>query len=235
MYAFRRHSRRLLLPPGWVALGFLLLLGCQALLAHRRQVQQYGVMQLMMPAIKQDTAMARFITKDYDMPYRLLSELDAARKWHTVDYWGRFLTDADNARYIKAAVQLIKADSAHDGGVRIRLHEHATYANLVEVLGIMNICKQPRYFLDIRHQPTTLYAITNKYVPVKTSNYSLVGGCVLYDDVFIPTPPVPTWEQILSRDISSLWQKAWRLPTSLFIVLIALSFYRLARPRPSLR
>jgi hypothetical protein len=225
----------LLLPPGWVALGFLLLLGCQALLAHRQQLQQYGVMQLRMPAIKPDTTMARLMTKDYDIPYRSLSELDAARKWHTVDYWGRFLTDADNARYIKTAVQLIKADSAHDGGVRIRLHEHATYANLVEVLGIMDICKQPRYFLDIRNQPTTLYAITNKYVPVKSNTYSMVGECVLYNDVSIPTPPVPTWEQILSRDISSLWQKAWRLSTLLFIGLSALSIYRLTRPRPSLR
>jgi len=235
MYVPRRHSRRLLLPPGWVALGFLLLLGCQALLAHRRQFQQYAVMQLTMPAIKPDTAMARFMTKDYDMPYRPLSELDAARKWRTVDYWGRFLTDADNGQYIKAAVQIIKADSAHDGGVRICFHEHATYANLVEVLGIMDICKQPRYFLDIRYQPITLYAITNKYVPVKTSNYSLVGGCLFYNDVYIPTPPVPTWEQLLITDIRSLWQKAWRLPTLLFAALMALSFYRLARPRPSLR
>lgn len=31
----RRYYRRLLLPLGWVALGFLLLLGCQALLSHR--------------------------------------------------------------------------------------------------------------------------------------------------------------------------------------------------------
>jgi len=33
MYVPRRHYRRLLLPPGWVALRFLLLLGCQVLLA----------------------------------------------------------------------------------------------------------------------------------------------------------------------------------------------------------
>jgi hypothetical protein len=229
MYAPRRHSRRLLLPPGWVALGFLLLLGCQALLAHRQQLRLPNVIQLQLPPWKSKG-------DSWGVPvYGPMSKINSFRPWHDAALTGAPLNDFINATSAEVAVKAINADTNRAGGVRIRFGQHTTYSNLVSVLDMMNYLNHKRYWLDIRHNPVTLYAITNQYVPVKTNGFSLLGGCLLYDDVYIPTPPVSTWEQILIRDISSLWQKAWRLPTLLFIVLITLSIYRLARPRPSLR
>jgi hypothetical protein len=232
MHVPRRHHRRLLLPPGWVALGLLLLVGCQGLLTHRRQLRLQNVLGLTMPALKQDTAMNRFLKyhKDYDLPYKTLGELDIARNWRTVEYWGMLLTDSDNRVHVKAAIQAINADVAHEGGVRIRLHEHATYADLVEVLDMMNSCGQRKYFLDIHHQPITLYAITDKPLPVdsiRSLTFSCGTRCYEYHK---PTGG-PTFEQLWL----SCWQQAWRLSMLLFVVLTGLSIYRLAHPRPAAR
>lgn len=228
MHVPRRHSRRLLLPPGWVALGFLLLLGCQALLAHRRQLRQYGVMQLTMPPVTLDTAMARLMGKDYDIPYMSLSELDTVRAWHNVEYRGRLLTDADNRLHIAVALQAIKDDTARAGGVRIRLHEHATYTNFIEALDMMNIYNQKKYFLDVRHQTITLYAITSKSKSGNSSQLNIppCGGMSYY---------VPLAESAFQQEISALLQQVWRPFAFFFTVVSLLSFYRLARPRPSIR
>jgi len=53
----RRFRRPLLLPPGWVALGFLLLIGCLLLQAHWRQLRLVNVVQLTMPPLRADTAL----------------------------------------------------------------------------------------------------------------------------------------------------------------------------------
>ncbi|MGI4736024.1 MAG: hypothetical protein ACRYG7_12685 [Janthinobacterium lividum] len=65
MFLPRRHYRRLLLPPGWVALGFLLLLGCLALLSHRQQLRLENVLQLTMPRLTLDTTELRIAGKEW--------------------------------------------------------------------------------------------------------------------------------------------------------------------------
>ncbi|RZJ86791.1 MAG: hypothetical protein EOO60_13005 [Hymenobacter sp.] len=227
MYAPRRHVRRLLLPPGWVALGFLLLLGCQALLTHRRQLQPYSVMQLAMLPLQPDKAISRRVPV-----YGSITELNKFRPWRDAEFTGTSIKDFINAASAETAIEAIKADTGQAGGVRIRFGQHATYSNLIRVLDMMNYLNQKIYWLDIRHNPTTLYAITNKYVPIKSSAFPALG-CLLYNDVFLPSPPAPTWRQLLIKEIAGIWQQAWRLTTLLFIVIIVLSIYRLAYLRPT--
>lgn len=229
MYVPRRHSRRLLLPPGWVALGFLLLLGCQVLLAHRRQLRLPNVIQLQMPPWKPNKG------NNWGVPvYGSKTELNSFRPWRDAEFTGAPVNDFINAASAETAVEAINADTSRAGGVRIRFGRQATYSNLIKVLDMMNYLNQKRYWLDIRHNPTTLYAITNKYVPIKAGDFPALR-CLLYDDVLMPSPPAPTWKELLITGITNLWQQAWRPTTLLFTALIALSFYRLARPRLAAR
>ena len=50
-YLPRRHRRRLLLPPGWVALAGLLLLGCLALRPWQERLKRQVVLELTMPPL----------------------------------------------------------------------------------------------------------------------------------------------------------------------------------------
>ena len=167
--------RQLLLPPGWVALGFLLLLGCQALQPWEHQLKLYSVVRLTMPPLKADTSYLHFLKKykvhilkdEYD-PYATAWSTHAAitlqkmRPWYDTEFRGSELLDFLNLNATEFLIRKIIADTSHAGGVRIRFWPGATYANLVGVLGLMNYTGQKKYWLDIRHYPTTLYAITTK-------------------------------------------------------------------------
>jgi hypothetical protein len=230
MYIPRRHYRHLLLPPGWVALGLLLLLECQALLTHERQMRLPNVLQLTMPSLQQDTSRQGRSSENYDMPYRPVNKLDSARPWHDAEFAGAHLSDFVNLATTENFVRAIHADTKRGGGVRIRFHSHATYANLVSALDLMERLNQGIYWLDIRYTPITLYAITNEPIPVNSTR-QLVFNCGIRYSV-IPTPTaVLSFKQILD----GFWQQSWRSSTLLLMIISALSFYRLARPRPIAR
>lgn len=232
MHALRRHSRRLLLPPGWVALGFLLLLGCQALLANRRQMQRYGVMQLAMPALKPNKEFIYWMRqhKQSYTDYSQLSvkELNKLRPWHDAEFTGIPFLDFFNEQITQDEIEAMQANSCQAGGVRIRFSKQATYENLVDALDIMNITNQAKYWLDIIHKPVTLYAITDKSSPHYSSRLTAppCGGMSYY---------LPLTKCTLRQNFASLWQQPWQPVTLLIASIAALSLYRLARPRPSLR
>jgi len=110
----RRVRRRLLLPPGWVALGFLLLLGCQALRPWQRQLRPMRVMTLTMPALRisELAPWNKFV-------YQLPRQLNLLRPWHDVEFQGNELLNFLNAAATEAATWQIIADTSHAGGVRI--------------------------------------------------------------------------------------------------------------------
>jgi hypothetical protein len=230
MFLPRRRQRRLLLPPGWVALGLLLLLGCFALLTHERQLQLINVLQLTLPSIKPSSS-----APWNDFVYKRPAELNTLRPWHDAEFVGASLHDFMNAEDAEAAIRTINADSSCLGGVRIRFHQGATYGNLVDVLDIMNIENQKKYWLDFRHQPFTLYAITDKQSSVLKIKNSLYDDCMLCNDVFIHAPPGPTFQQLLFKKFVLLQQQVWRLPILLLVAISALSFYRLSRVRRAIR
>ena len=156
----RRVRCRLLLPPGLVALGFLLLLGCQALQPWSGRVKQWNVMQMTIPAFHVDKS-ASWNTVVYQPP----KQLNSFRPWHDAAFEGNKLADFLNAATTESAVRQIIADTNHAGGVRIRFLPGATYANLVKVLDIMNYTNQKKYWLDIHYEPITLYEITTLPTP----------------------------------------------------------------------
>jgi hypothetical protein len=164
----RRVHRRLLLPPGWVALGFLLLLGCQALQPWAKQLKLQNALQLTMPPLRLHQEEGLHYAKSYIDLYRTPAALNNMRCWQNAAFKGEELSDFFNATITEAAIRNIIADTSHAGGVRVRFLPGATYTNLVRVLDIMHHTNQKKYWLDIRHSPTTLYAITDEPVRGKS-------------------------------------------------------------------
>ena len=172
MYVLRRHSRRLLLPPGWVALGFLLLLGCRVLLIDKR-LQPVKVVNLTMPLLKPDTtglaAFRRDKTSFPDFSYsgqRSYAELDTARHWCNFNLIGSHSIDSITIERVLVAIKAIQTDTSHTNGVRIHFQQHVAYGNLVRVLDIMKSTNQKIYWFDIQQHPMIFYTLTEKWLPL---------------------------------------------------------------------
>jgi len=215
----RRCRRRLLLPPGWVALGFLLLLGCQALQPWQGQLRFWNMLQVTMPARKPVAGMSW-----NDVVYRSPRQLNHFRAWHEVKLVGQALPDFFSLNELETATRAIQTDTSHVGGVRVRFGPGATYANLVQVLDCMLCTGQPKYWWDIRYRSTTFYAITVR--PESRAMYR--GGCIREPEVAINGPSF--WSKLLS-DFCSLWQPAWRWPLVLLIAITVLNFWHIAPSR----
>lgn len=213
----RRVRRRLLLPPGWVALGLLLLLGCQALQPWAGRVRLWNVIQLTTPKLKPTKKDLKAYGKEYQLPYKSRAELNKVRPWHDVEFKGETLADFLSAAATESAIRKIIADTSHAGGVQIRFSSGATYANLVMVLDIMNYTDQKKYWLDIYHEPITLYAITlKKEIATNKLTPSYLGCCTCG-----PYLPTLTGEAGWWLEYQKLWLKSWQ-PTTLLLASISL-------------
>lgn len=232
----RRFRRPLLLPPGWVALGWLLLLGCLVLQSHWRQLRQANLLQLTMPPLKPKASLVAFYrmhgkgqaTADYNSyvdvgDKNALVRIDRMRPWHTINFIGQPFADFRGAQEMESAIRAINADSSRAGGVRIHFQANASYASLVKVLDIMNSANQKKYWLDIRHRPATLYAITDKLLPGKLKQVQMIT-CGFQPQAAAKLAPLSSFWQ---RFLTEYWPPAWRLPWLLLVALGALSVYKL--------
>ncbi len=166
MHLPRRHYRRLLLPPGWVALGFLLLLGCRMLVSQLTKHQIECVMQLTMPILEK---VAKEKSNDLS-PYcfcKPLAGIKITTHWQNAQLIGNSLSYSVNKAALEAAVQATQADKGHARGVRVYFRPTATYGSLVSLLDMMNRLNQRRYWLDIEHRPVTFYVVNDKAVKIR--------------------------------------------------------------------
>lgn len=172
-----RRVRRLsycdFLPSGWFATWFLLLLGFWHLVFPAPVEQpEIGIQwpaQLggscdggMLPLTLFPLNPASSERNNIELPYRKSAELDTLRRWHDIEFTGVPVTDF---MAFESTIQLVKAilaDTGHEGGIRIHFQLHARYSSLAATLDVMNTLNQKRYWLDIRHEPLTLYVVTNK-------------------------------------------------------------------------
>jgi hypothetical protein len=168
MYTLRRHYRRLLLPPGWVALGFLLLMGCRLLLIDRARLLPENALQLTMPVLAKiaaahdDTSVPQYFSNP-------LTSIKTATRWQDASLIGKPISDSINEATVEALVRAIKADSGHARGVRVHFGQAATYGSLVALLDMMLRLEQHKYWLDIEHRPMTFYVINDR--AVRTHRY----------------------------------------------------------------
>jgi hypothetical protein len=227
MFLPRRRQRRLLLPPGWVALGFLLLLGCLALLTHRQQLQFKIILQLTMPLSKKKVEeQHRAGTPYYQLFSNPIDSLSPATRWYDANLNGEALNDFVNVAAVRTVVSAIKADTSRARGARIYFRQGATYSSLVSLLDLMNRLKYRYYWFDIEHRPAIFYIVNNQAAQRKESAEIANGRCCMcLEEEYREPLTEATFQQV----IANLCQQVWRPSILLLIAISVLSFYRLSR------
>ena len=168
----RRYRRRLLLPPGLVALAGLLLLGCLALRPWQERLKQRSVIELTMPPRPisdlvrpnvQEMGFTDCIWPQENGPEPRYSLMPHYRRWFTLTLGQNRQADSLAMRKLKALLHRAgKRPNWGSSGLRIFFSPKTHYSSVVEVLGLMNQFCVGQYFLDIYHMPVTFYALTIK-------------------------------------------------------------------------
>jgi len=233
----RRHRRQLLFPPGLLALAGLLWLGCVAVRGWQQQLKRWYCIQLTMPIYPPPARVWEPTIRFY------LPNPDTICKscaWKDLYLTGR--NDSEGIREqirVEDAIHAMMNDVGHGKGVRIHLVRAARYKHLVFVLNTLNRADVRKYWLDIYHNPNTLYAFNE--APVATSQ-QVEFDCLLCNDVvpYVPAvPQIPFWVRFDDAVtefwrfpwLQPLWQQEWRASIWLLAVIILISFWRIIRTR----
>lgn len=163
MHMPRRHSRRLLLPPGWVALGFLLLLGCRVLLTHRRQLLPQRIIELGMPFLSKaeiSPPLTDLSALERLRLYNPLAALKPTIRWHYVSFTGNPLIDSLSRVSLNKIAPLIRANVGGAEGLQVRFYKGATYDNMIYLLDLMHQLRQNDYWFANHGQTSTFYMVS---------------------------------------------------------------------------
>ncbi|MDQ2772276.1 MAG: hypothetical protein M3Y54_17460 [Bacteroidota bacterium] len=223
----RRYRRPLLLPPGLLALAGLLLVGCLALRPWQENLSRKVVIQLAMPLYppRNEKPTIRF-----ELPNP--STVCKTCAWSDAYFTGRVTAEKQEQTRVEQAIHTFMADSVHGGGIRVHFSSASYYRNLVSVLNILEKEKARKFWLDIHHIPTTLYAFKDPPDP----SVRIIGGCLLCNDVIYahppPPPPIPFWARF-DNTVTEYWQlilqSDWRAPTFLLAIIACISAWRITR------
>ena len=167
-YLPRRHRRRLLLPPGLVALAGLLLLGCLALRPWQERLTQLTVIELnMMPRPNSDILWPRLDLSPgcawpkTNGPMLRSSNLAHYRDWTTLRFDSNQTANVFTVLQIETALCGMGPNPKwRNNGLRIYFDPGARYSSVIETLDLMRRYRVSQYFIDIYHSPMVLYAFT---------------------------------------------------------------------------
>ena len=157
----RRVRRRLLLPPGWVALGFFLLLSCWTLLSSGRQLRLDSVMQITLPALKVKDKECEICRQNTLRGFRQV--LSQVSFWHTITFSGR-ASDSIVAKRVPEALDALERSLQQRRGLAIRLAPGTRYNYLIYVLDLLHQHDTKRYVLDFYSQPNVLYIVSPHFM-----------------------------------------------------------------------
>ena len=160
-YLPRRHRRKLLFPPGLLALAGLLWLGVVTLNGHPERLVWPNVIQLNMLPIE---GLARQYYSEESLswprPLNSLEKIAAFRHWSDVKFTENLRANLIEQTHLIAALKCVQSDTLHAGGIRIRFTTAARYKDLIFSLDLVMRKNVKKYWLDIQHGPATLYIIT---------------------------------------------------------------------------
>ena len=229
-YLPRRHRRKLLFPPGLLALAGLLWLGCMFLYSHAEQLKQQRIIQLIMLPLD----LSRPAYRGYETLWPTLlsspAKIAAYRPWKNGRFIGNSRADTYERGRLSKIVHTMMTDTMRDGGVRICFSSTAHYKDLVFILDLMNRENVKKYWLDMHHKPTAFYAYTTiseagpypicgirpfHYIPPPTSFWVDFDNCAVNFWQF-------TW-------LKPLTQSEWRPSIYLFAAIALLSTWRMVR------
>lgn len=200
-YQPRRYRRKLLFPPGLLALAGLLWLGCVALRPWQDALKRRSVLQLIVVPLHPSSI--------WDgSPLLSLSKINAFRPWRDAILEGNKKTSArlPQRAFITNVVRTMMADSAHAGGVRIHFASSTQYSDFIFVLDLLKRENVKQYWLDNRRGPATFYAFTEVRLRMGQGGIpELICGCC--NSASTPSP-VPFWDGF-DNMVVSFWQFTW--------------------------
>jgi hypothetical protein len=159
----RRHRRKLLLPPGLLALAGLLWLGCVAVGSWREKLKRRTVVQLTMtPKPDSDTIYHNTYQFSKRIPY-LYSQLFTLYHWQNVVLDGSAADDSASLTTIAKTVAAMRADTVPNSGIRVELTPQVRYRTFVQLLDLMAATNQKKYMFDMYHGPFALYILVDEY------------------------------------------------------------------------
>ncbi|WP_226174825.1 hypothetical protein [Hymenobacter lucidus] len=88
------------------------------------------------------------------------SKLEHFRPWQTVLLTGNVWQDYFSLQQAQTILRQLHHAPNHDRGLRIRFGPQASYASLIQTLDQLYNADVNKYWLDIHHEPTTLYTFT---------------------------------------------------------------------------
>ncbi|TGE29434.1 hypothetical protein [Hymenobacter metallicola] len=244
LYPARRYRRPLLFPPGLLALGFLLLLGCLALRPWHRQLKpRYFIQLTLVPKPVSDSILSlgglSLLQSSSGKNLFLYSQLAGFRSWRDFTFTGSSGQDAATMQQTQQAFEAMLPDSLHARGIRIRFEDQSTYASMVRMLEWARAAT-PKYLVDFHHEPTTLYAFTEAYRPPNSSDLKPPNCCfcdekIIDKIIYYPSPPsfevqmqnwLTRWQQVWSEAVTS---PNWQLPIIFLLGIIAVNCWKIAR------
>ncbi|WP_210518917.1 hypothetical protein [Hymenobacter terricola] len=249
----RRHRRKLLFPPGLLALAGLLWLGCVALSSHPEQLKRHSVMQLTMPPLSSSDIiwpMPHAYGYAHREPQLRYSTLPHLRTWFTVEFGQGPALDNRAAHEIKMALRSLALgsdDLPTSNGLRVVFGAHARYASLVLVLDLMNQHNIRKYFFDARdfRNRTSFYAFNGSLHRQRWTDPLLStppSPPAALDELLLPPAPLPQpdlWSRLTAtnwwpqtQQLSKSWQllarPEWSWVLHFLMLLTACSAWRSA-------
>jgi hypothetical protein len=210
----RRHRRPLLFPPGLLALAWLLWLGCVAL-------PQMRGMERPLQSVLQITAVPLHLNEGWPLELPVYSseqQLAAYRNWKTVTFTGNIFNDYFSLSQAKKAAEFVRTDSTFQAGMQVRFANDASYASFVYAIDLLYQQDFKRWWLDIQHHPTTLYAFVKRHTPAIPI---FVCGNLDYR--------TSLQEPSSSHLLIKFFQPDWRNSTLLLLLMTLLSAVQLGR------
>lgn len=231
----RRRQSSLLLPPGLVALAWLLLLGCVALprMIPANYLHQRAIIEMNLLPLHPDTA-AYYSLGIYPIPaftYPTVKEIKQFGPWQNFYLTGQLWNDYFTLRYIRNSCWPLSENPNEHHRVRVYLSAQTKYSSLIYLLNKLEELQIRKYWLDFRHEPSVLYVLGNK--PPSSSSF---GGCIWFaqsdaQDIHYPTPKAfnEVLAQWLTTASTSLLSPDWRSTWLLLVLLSFVSGWRVVR------
>jgi hypothetical protein len=220
----RRHRRKLLLPPGLLALAGLLWLGCVAVGSWREKLLRRTVIQLSLPPKPaSDTIYSTAYHNGVQTIPFLYSQLYELYHWQRICLNGEAANDSVSALAISEAIKTLRTDTIPNCGIRVELTPKVRYRTLIQLLDVVELNNQGKYLFDIYHGPFTLYVPVDDYSPqVPVEPVFLCGTNSSIISISLPPAEADRWELLL-RTVE------WRRPLWLLVVMTLLASWRIIR------
>ena len=179
MLPYRRFPLRRILPSWWIAAWFSMVWGFCISLFPEYEIRSSsgiqwpinegglctgGIIELNLPQLRATPANARFA---WGLPYLPLSVVSKARRWQTVSFTGDGINDFASLDITRQYLQCLDGSSDRRAAIRIQFGPEASYACFMEVLSTLWVWgKYKYYWLDVRHNPMTIYVILRSPAPI---------------------------------------------------------------------